>query len=462
MTKPDNHSRSIAKSLAIWYALLSSILVITFSVTMHSVLKDRMRSDDDQVLVGRIAEIKAILAQYGNDYNRLREEITREANASPGFYLRLMDDAGTVVAQGGGSMHNFSDTAAFASTQATGVGYDWVTPDGRIIRVVTTKFLLGSNFTVHAAMDLSDDEELLEDYWRALALVGFAALAIAVAMGYGIARNGLRPISKLADIVDQLDARGLHRRVSEDPWPKELQPLARKFDSLLSRLENSFARLSQFSADIAHELRTPLHILRGEAELVLTRDSSVEAYRACIESTVEEYERLSRMVEGLLFLARSEQPNAHLAIQQLDIAQECAAVCDFYQAMADEQGVELLIQASGHVCADADLLRRALANLVGNAISHTSSGGQVNLGSSINADGAVEISVSDTGCGISPEHLSHIFDRFYRVDDARQQQGQSMGLGLAIVRSIMQLHHGTASIQSELGRGTTIALIFPA
>ncbi|KIO47678.1 histidine kinase dimerization/phospho-acceptor domain-containing protein, partial [Nitrosospira sp. NpAV] len=157
-----------------------------------------------------------------------------------------------------------------------------------------------------------------------------------VAMSYGIARKGLRPISRLAAVMDQLDVHRLSHRVNEEPWPEELQPLAQMFDGLLSRLEVSFSRLSQFSADIAHELRTPLHILRGEAELTLTRAASVETYRASIESAADEYDRLSCMVDALLFLARSEQPDTHIDRQVLDARQEVVAVFDFYQAMADE------------------------------------------------------------------------------------------------------------------------------
>lgn len=463
MDTSNSRSRSIAWQLAIWYSLLSAVLIIAFGIAMYTVLKDRMRSDDDQVLAGKVAELRAILSQHGSDYSRLREEVERESSTSPGTYLRVLDGRGAIIAESGGPIaKHIPGTPGRLRPGTADSGFDWTAEDGNTYRIMSSNLALASNFTVYAAMDLSDDKKLLADFWRSLSIVGLLVVAIAVAMGYGIARKGLLPVSKLAAIVDQLDVHRLDRRVNEELWPEELQSLAGKFDSLLSRLETSFARLSQFSADIAHELRTPLHILRGEAELTLTHRGSADAYRACIESAMEEYERLSRMVDGLLFLARSEQPNAHLAIQSLDLANELTAVCNYYQAMADEQGVALIVEAAGHVRADTDLLRRALANLVGNALSNTPSGGQVILSTSSKEDGTVEIDVRDTGCGIAPENFPRIFDRFYRVDAARQRNGQHVGLGLPIVRSIMQVHRGAVSLQSKPGRGTTVTLSFPA
>jgi len=175
---------------------------------------------------------------------------------------------------------------------------------------------------------------------------------------------------------------------------------------------------------------------------------------------MDEYDRLSNMVEALLFLARTEQPAAQLDRQLLDIEQKIAAVCDFYQAMADEQGVSLVARGTGNVFADSCLLRRALGNLVGNALRHTPSGGQIVIEAMTLRNHAAEITVSDTGCGIAPEDLPHVLERFYRADGARLRQGHGTGLGLAIVQSIMHLHGGTVSIQSELDHGTVVKLTF--
>lgn len=456
-------SGSIARYLTTWYALLSLALIITFSGVMYSVLKNRLRSEDDQVLAGKLAEIRAVLAHRTGDYTHLREEVEREATTSPGTYLAVLNGQGEVIAESGANDALAVYGMLFTSmpSQVNERGYDWVANDGRTYRVMTSKFTLDTRYTLHAVMNLSNEEHLLATYWRTLSVVVIISLVIAAVIGYVIARKGMKPVSRLAAIVDELNVHGLHRRVGEEEWPEELKPLAGKFNSLLSRLEESFLRLSRFSADIAHELRTPLHILRGEAEFALTRERTIEELRNCMESAAEEYDRLSRMVEALLFLARSEQPDVHLVKRSLDIAQEFSAICDFYQAMADEQGVILAVSGSGKVLADSDLLRRALGNLIVNSISSTPSGGKITVYTSAGPNDTVEISINDTGSGIASKYLPHIFDRFYRIDGARRHQEQRVGLGLAIVHSIMQLHQGSVSIQSALGEGTTVTLSFP-
>lgn len=456
-------SGSIARRLAFWYALLSMALIIAFGSVMYWVLKERLRTEDDQVLTNKLAELRAVLEQHGDDYTYLREEVERETTTSPGTYLRVLDGRGEVIAESRVSNTQAIHDTLFSAVpwQSNGLGQDWVASDGQKYRVMSSSVFVDTRFALYVAMDLSGEEQLLAAYWRTLSFVIVMALAIAIAMGYIIARKGMKPVSRLASIVDGLSAEGLHRRISEESWPVELRPLAVKFDGLLSRLEDSFVRLSRFSADIAHELRTPLHILRGEAEIVLTKGQSADDYRACIESATEEYERLSRMVDALLFLARMEQPDAHLKKRLLLLDQEVAAVCDFYQAMADEAGVRLLAHGAGTLFADSALLRRALGNLVANALRYTHNNGQVTVESRQIQSHAVEITVSDTGDGIAAEDLPYVLDRFYRADSARSRRDTGTGIGLAIVRSIMQLHGGTVTIQSERHHGTVVRLKFP-
>ncbi len=367
---------SIAARLTFWYALLSVALIASAGGVLYWMLKDQLRQEDDQLLAGKIAEVRAVLLLHPSDHAALREEVQHEATTFRGIHIEVLDAQGQVVA------------ASPASNAAVGLfaarfpdderGRDRSAGDGRKYRVMSGTFDIGaSRFTVHAAIDLSKEERLLAAYWRTLLLAIAVAMVFSAAAGYLIARRGMRPASRLAAIVDELGAGQLHRRVGDEPWPAELRPLATNFDRLLARLEDSFARISRFSADIAHELRTPLHILRGEAEIALSRDRSKEDHRACIESAVEEYDRLSRMVNALLFLARAEQPDAQLDKRSLDLGQETAAVCAFYQSMADEQAITLAARGTGNVVADSGLLRRALGNLIANALHHTPSGGRV-------------------------------------------------------------------------------------
>lgn len=458
-----NQSSSIAARLTFWYALLSIALIAASGGTLYWVLAERLRQEDDQMLAGRIAELRAILLLHPPGSAMLREEVQREAAMLPGIQIRVLDTRGEVVIEApAGHTTVFHGWPPQSLESEAAHGSDWQSAEGDIYRVMSARAAVGTGFTVLAAMSRSKEEELLAAYRRILWLVISAALGVAVAAGYLIAHRGMRPVSKLAALVAELSAADLHRRVGDGAWPRELQPLATNFDQLLARLEDSFARMSQFSADIAHELRTPLHILQGEAELALTRGGSDNAYRACIESAAEEYQRLAALVDALLFLARAEQPDAQLDKKPLPLEHEITTVCDFYQALADEQGVTLVAQGAGQVMADTGLLRRALGNLVANALRHTPGGGHIVIAARETPDHAAEITVSDTGDGIAVEDLPHVFDRFYRADSARSRGSAGTGLGLAIVQFIMQLHGGTVSIQSKLHRGTTVILKFPA
>jgi two-component system heavy metal sensor histidine kinase CusS len=229
---------------------------------------------------------------------------------------------------------------------------------------------------------------------------------------------------------------------------------------MLARLEASFKRLSQFSADLAHEFRTPMTSLRGQAEWALSQSRSPDECRHVLEASMEEYERLSRMIDSLLFLARAD--NAEMVLQRASFsaAKETLAVIDLFDAAVAEKHVSLEAQGDAILQVDAGLFRRALSNLLDNGLRHTPAGGRISIVIRKGNGDGVEIRVEDTGCGITAEHLPKVFDRFYRVDPARHQPGA--GLGLSIVKSIMALHLGTVSLHSESGKGTAVVLKFPA
>jgi two-component system heavy metal sensor histidine kinase CusS len=272
----------------------------------------------------------------------------------------------------------------------------------------------------------------------------------------------MRPLHEITATARRIHPSNLGERLALDGLPAELLALADTFNAMLDRLEQSFARLSRFSADIAHELRTPIHNLRVGVEVALGQSRSPEAYRDVLHSNLEECGRLGRLIDNLLFLARSENPQTQIAREPLDVGRELAAVCEFSEAAAQEAGVHLAVAVSGSLQLDANraLFQRALGNLVANAIAHTPPGGSITLAAEVD-EVATRVTVADTGHGIPAEHLPHVFDRFYRVDQARSSASGNVGLGLAIVRSIVELHGGTVSLTSTVGKGTQIHMSFP-
>jgi two-component system heavy metal sensor histidine kinase CusS len=236
--------------------------------------------------------------------------------------------------------------------------------------------------------------------------------------------------------------------------------LASAFDRMLDRLQEAFEQLSQFSADVAHEFRTPINNLTGEAQVALSHERTIPEYKRVLHSALEEYTRLARMIDSMLFLAQAERAPAVLASVSLEASDELQAVRDFYHALAEEQGVELTCQGQTRVTADPMLLRRALSNLLSNALKYTPRGGRVTLRAAEGPGTTQTLSVIDSGVGIASEHLTKLGDRFYRADPSRSGSAGGAGLGLAIVRSIMTLHGGSLLIDSTVGQGTTASLVF--
>jgi two-component system heavy metal sensor histidine kinase CusS len=255
----------------------------------------------------------------------------------------------------------------------------------------------------------------------------------------------------------------LDERLQAAGLPAELAALADTFNAMLDRLGESFGRLARFSADIAHELRTPVNNLRGEVEVALGKPRPAEEYRDVLASGLEECVRLSRLIDSLLFLARAEDPRTQVEREPVDVGRELAAVREFYEATAAEAGVKLAAITGPGPVADLNrpFLQRALGNLVANALAHTQPGGAVTL-SATQEGGWVRVEVADTGCGIPATHLPYVFDRFYRVDRSRSSASGGLGLGLAIVKGIAELHGGSVSLASEVGRGTRFTLLLPA
>jgi two-component system heavy metal sensor histidine kinase CusS len=246
----------------------------------------------------------------------------------------------------------------------------------------------------------------------------------------------------MAGVAKGISASRLDQRLAVDTVPRELVDLAASFNGMLARLEDSFRRLQEFSADIAHDLRTPVGNLMMQAEVALTRSRTAEEYREVLYSALEEYDRLARMISDMLFLARADNGQLVPNRERLDLAQEMGALCDFYEPAASERGVRLSCSGTASASGDRLMLRRAFGNLLSNALRHTPDGGEVAIEIAAVDGERVRVSVENPGPAIPPEHLGRIFDRFHRVDASRQKSGENAGLGLAIARSIVVAHGG--------------------
>ncbi|WP_253192039.1 heavy metal sensor histidine kinase [Burkholderia cenocepacia] len=293
---------------------------------------------------------------------------------------------------------------------------------------------------------------------RHLARGGLGALLVG-ALGYAVASRGLRPVESLGRQTSRIEAHNLNARLDARGGPVELREFATSVNRMLDRLERAFVRLSQFSSDLAHDMRTPLANVISSSQITLSRARTVDEYEALIESNIEECERLQRMIENMLFLARTDNARQHLKTAELDAGSELRRLASYFQALADEAGVRIDVHGEAPVVADATLFRRAVSNLASNALEHADAASAIELAVSVQRGYAV-VEVTNRGAAIPPEQVERIFERFYRIDSSRHGAARNAGLGLAIVKSIMELHRGKVEVASRDGR-TTFALYFP-
>lgn len=458
---------SLAVRLAAGYCGAAFVLLLVTTTFAYWALARNLEREDDEYVAGLIAEIEMLLRTDAGNVSALKAELDRESAAqfSERLYVRVLDSHQRVLAETAGISEElrpefFPPPVPFRSRRAQSV--DVASPLGRPVHVLSTTITSGqAEFVVQLAVDHTVEARLLSEFRRQLMTVFLVGLVACATASYWIARRGLRPLEQMAGVMKSVGSSTLHQRL-EGSLPAELSSLAATFNAMLRRLEDAFTRLSRFSADIAHELRTPVHNVRGMVEVTLAQPGPSEEGRRLLVPCLEECQRLSRLIDNLLFVARAQNPRTQINRDRVVVGVELAKVQEFYEAAAAEAGVALDLDVAGENGADLDrtLLQRALCNLVENALAHTPHGGTIRLSDRRQGD-AVRIVVSDTGCGIPADHLPRLFDRFHRVDPSRSKNTGGVGLGLAIVKSIARLHGGSVEVDSQLGVGTRFSLILP-
>src|SRR5436309_4885575 len=453
-------SRSIASQLILLFTLATALLLASGLGVFYWLVVRNAFTEDNAVLADKISALSADLHESGP--NIFAEELKgRHAGAPAAHWIRQLDSQGRTYAETPGMdrslppeifpLHQKSESAVRGLN-------DYRRGAKLFSLVALSEESGGQAYTLQVAQDRSSDERIERNFAFLFIIVLSGSVLASGFIAVTVTKRGLRPLGEMTRSVGRIGPTHLKERVTPADWPRELQPLATAFDDMLKRLDDSFTRLSQFSADLAHELRTPIANMMGEAQVALTRERTAAEYRETIESTIAECERLSRIVDNLLFVARVDAAREPIARKRFDARAAVEKIAAFYQTIADDHHVTISCSGNGEVYADPDLFERALANLLDNALRFTPENGSIQITLS-DHEADFEVAVSDSGCGIAPEHLPRVFDRFYRAESSRSSDGA--GLGLALVKSIVDLHGGSATIQSEIGSGTTVTLRFP-
>ncbi|MBA6092876.1 heavy metal sensor histidine kinase [Pseudomonas monteilii] len=284
-------------------------------------------------------------------------------------------------------------------------------------------------------------------------LIGLVICAlVSAALGWMVASNGLRPIRQVTEVATSMSAKSLKERIPLTPVPKELQQMVLSFNAMLSRLDDAFVRLSNFSADIAHELRTPVSNLMTHTEVVLSRKRNIEDYEDTLYSNLDEFKRMGRMIDDMLFLAKSDNGLITHEIKSINLLEIVEKLIEYYRLLAEDRGISLAVSGKGCATGDVLMLHRALSNLLSNALRYTPEGQSITIDVQQKELSTV-IVVENPGTTIAPQHLERLFDRFYRVDPARREGSPSnAGLGLSITRSIVEAHDGKIWCTSTDGK----------
>ncbi|HTS37652.1 MAG TPA: heavy metal sensor histidine kinase [Candidatus Solibacter sp.] len=460
---------TLAFRVTTWYVLAGLALVVLASASLYIGLVTELQKSTDLFLADKLNVLRTMLRERPDDWDALREEIELESAARryEQFYIRLLDQQNRPLLMTPGMAEQLDLQQLTTQSQNRPERAEGMKGrSGRSFLVLSAAGAVGRSAqidTVQIAIDVSQQDELLARYRQRFWVILLGTLAIFPLVGYQIARRGIRPLKEVAKTARHISSTNLHERIDPEGYPSELASLATTFNTMLDGLEESFERISRFSADIAHDLRTPVNNIRGEAEVALARARTVEEYRDVLGSCLEEAVRLSDLIGDLLFLARAESPLAHLHRESINVGELLSGIREYYEAPAADRGVSLSTAVPDEpVIAHLDrtLLQRAVGNLVSNALAHTPPGKSVVLGACVEP-AAVRIDVSDAGVGIPPDALPRVFDRFFRVDASRSQASGGTGLGLAIVQSIMLLHGGDVEIASTLGQGTQVTLRVP-
>jgi two-component system, OmpR family, heavy metal sensor histidine kinase CusS len=443
--------RSLTYRLVCLFVLVSSNLLIGLGLLTLSATNEHFLELDEVYLYDKGLLVQEI-AQNASSSEEVVKKISHAFNSQPDLSLAIFDRSKVLYNSPG---FEFSTLLLNQLGSQSGAAVQWLAGT-QTMRAVSIPV---DGLTVVLAVNTLHHDHFMSSF-RAL-MWGYVAVAIVLSglLGWWVTRRGLRPLLPIIVKASHINAAQLNDRIPTQDVPTELQPLARTLNQMLERLEQDFARLSGFSSDLAHEIRTPISNMLIQSQVTLSKKRSTDQYQETLLSVVEELERLSSTVSDMLYLAKTEN---HLEVpNQSSVVLESEAVelLTFYELLAEEKGVTLTVAGNGTVKGDRLMIRRAISNLLSNAIRHADSSTHIAI-EITQTDLVTTLSISNTGETIPIPIQLRIFDRFFRSDQGRTHPNfEGAGLGLAITKAIMQAHGGSIGVSSEQ-RKTVFTLLF--
>ena len=457
----------IRTRLTLWYVfVLASVLVLSWSLTA-AFMFFQMRSQLDHYAVQDIETVEGLLYFDAGGRLLLNEDYHNHPESKQVLerFLEVRSPDGNVLyrnARLGGQ--------ALAGRPVPGEGQNQYSnhaarlADGTPVWMVSRRHVLdGHPILIRLAYSLRPIWARFEEFGAASLLALPIVLVLAGIAGYLFTLSALAPLQEMAGRAERITSESLHERLPVGEAGDELDHLARVFNNLLARLEQSFEQLRRFTSDASHELRTPLASIRSVGEVALRKNGNREQYRDTIGSMLEEVNRLTALVDSLLTISRADAGRIQLhptVFPVMGLAREAAAL---FEVLAEEKCLQIAIEGDEGVSLTGDrvFLRQALVNIIHNAVKYSPAGGAISVKVQEDPAGSIQVEVADTGPGIAPEHFARIFDRFYRVDESRSRQFGGAGLGLSIAQWAVRVHGGDIRLLPTPGRGCTFQICLP-
>ncbi|SOE93321.1 two-component system, OmpR family, heavy metal sensor histidine kinase CusS [Burkholderia sp. D7] len=460
-------SRSLVVRITCLFALIVCVVVSMVGASLYHATSATLSTRADYQLIGRVEHFRSLL----HDLYTIKE-----IEARPKLFETMLGDSQDVI------IFRRPGLAPFISVNPENMPLPPLVPvpvqravkldalyegsrrDGVRMRWVAAQAQVGDSgqvIEIIAAHVMTQEARVLSTYLVRVWINVVCAVLITALLAWWVSSRGLAPLRKMADRVAGITPDTLSARLDIKNTPTELQSLAMSFNAMLERLATGYERLLQFSADLAHEVRTPIGVLIGQTQVTLAHTRSESEYKSVLESNLEELERLGRIAQNILFLAQADHERQDIERTPLNIREQLETIATYFEGLADERNLGFQVHAEGEMFANAIMSQRAISNVVVNAVRYAEAGTTIRLTGSQGARGAV-IVIGNQGRPVAPDDLARLFDRFYRGDAARSEFTESSGLGLSIVQAIMRLHGGSASVSCSADGWIEFTLRFAA
>ena len=451
---------SLTTRMSLMFMLAVTAVLTVAGVSFNRLSQHHFKMLDQEALNEKLHSTQRILGELKSidQFGELKPELQALLGAHRNLTAVILDDDGRLLFADPGPVNVPEE---FLTTTNNNF-WEWQNQEQMFRGLTAQAMVTGRDkpLTVILVFDVTEHmfffETLQRWFWIGLVI----SALVSAGLGWLVAGSGMRPIRQVTKVAASMSAKSLKERIPLASVPKELQQMVSSFNAMLSRLDDAFVRLSNFSADIAHELRTPVSNLMIHTEVVLSRKRDIEDYEDNLYSNLDDLKRMSRMIDDMLFLAKSDNGLIPHEDKPIDLLEVVEKLLEYYRLLADERGINLTVSGGGSVRGDVLMLHRAVSNLLSNALRYTPEGRTINV--DIQQKGtSTFVVVENPGETIAPEHLEKLFDRFYRADPARREGSPSnAGLGLSITRSIVEAHEGKIWCTSS-NRKTAFHMEFP-